>query len=117
MRRKLIKLLGDMEQSGKAIQSYVAGASAAEYLKNRMLRRAVEREFEIIGEALRLILIEDPELAARISNARQIVGFRNVLAHGYGEVDDATVWQIVTQRLPALMSEVPALIAEEKNRS
>jgi len=117
MRPRLIKLLGDIEQSGLAIQSYIDGLTEADYLKNQMLRRAVEREFEIIGEALRLALIEDSGLAPKISNPRRIVSFRNVLAHGYGEVDDVTVWQIVINRLPLLLAEVRALLTEEQNRS
>ena len=62
-----------------------------DYLDNRMLRSAVERQFEIIGEALSQLAKIDPAVAARIPDLRRIVGFRNVLIHGYDRMDAASV--------------------------
>ncbi len=77
-----------------------------------MLRPAVERHFEIIGEALTRLKRVDAVLAARISDLRQAIAFRNVLSHGYESVDDPIVWGIVRDKLPALAAEITALLDE-----
>jgi len=75
-----------------------------------MLRAAVERQFEIIGEALRRLLADDPATGARISEHARIIAFRNILAHGYADVDDRIVWGLVESKLNALLAEVDALL-------
>ena len=60
-----------------------------------MLRSAVERQFEIMGEAFVGLRRVDPELAAMIPDPRHIVAFRNVLIHGYATVDDRLVWAVI----------------------
>jgi uncharacterized protein with HEPN domain len=66
----------------------------------------VEREFEIIGEALNRLSQVEPELAARVTELPRIVGFRNRIIHGYDTVDDATVWGVIKAHLPRLLVEV-----------
>jgi uncharacterized protein with HEPN domain len=112
----VVKLLEDVRDAGALIQSYLASNSEAEYLADIMLRDAVHRRFEVIGEALRRLRAEDPNLAARIAGLQQVVDFRNVLAHGYDEVDDRRVWRIAHSRLPALVQEVTTLLDEELQR-
>ncbi len=75
-----------------------------------MLRAAVEREFEIIGEALARLARLDEDLVSGISEYRRIIAFRNILIHGYAEIDDRLVWDIVESKLPILRREVAALI-------
>jgi uncharacterized protein with HEPN domain len=75
-----------------------------------MLRAAVERQFEIIGEALRRLLMEDPPTAAGIHEHARIIAFRNILAHGYADIDDRIVWGIVESNLPSLLAEVDSLL-------
>jgi uncharacterized protein with HEPN domain len=75
-----------------------------------MLRAAVEREFEIIGEALAQLAKLDASIAARITDHRRIISFRNLLIHGYADVDDRLVWDIVETKLPVLTREVDALL-------
>ncbi|MDZ4790818.1 MAG: DUF86 domain-containing protein [Hyphomicrobiales bacterium] len=77
---------------GEAIQRFSAGKSFDDYSGDLMLRSAVERQFEIIGEALKRLTELDADLAARISERRTIIGFRNFIAHGYDVVDDSIVW-------------------------
>ena len=96
------KLLLDVLESGKSIRGWSEGKTFRDYESNRQFRRAVEREFEIIGEALNRIDRLDPPTAARISELRRIVDFRNRIIHGYDTVDDAVVWGIVEKRLPLL---------------
>jgi len=113
MRRRVLKLLEDVRAAADSIQSYTAGKSESEYLAEKQLRRSVEREFEIIGEALRRLDSEYPASAARITDARKIIDFRNVLAHGYDAVSDDQVWVIVTAYLPSLIADVRSLIEGE----
>ena len=75
-----------------------------------MPRAAVEREFEIIGEALARLARLDEDLVSGISEYRRIIAFRNILIHGYAEIDDRLVWDIVESKLPILRREVAALI-------
>jgi uncharacterized protein with HEPN domain len=77
-----------------------------------MLRSAVERQFEIIGEALGRALTLDPNLSSSISNTGRIIAFRNRLIHGYSSVADDVVWGILEANLPALRKEVAALMKE-----
>jgi uncharacterized protein with HEPN domain len=78
-----------------------------------MLRSAVERQFEIVGEALNRLTRDDPNVAARIpDDVSRIVGFRNVLAHGYDIVDDDAVWSAITVDLPTLAERASSLLAE-----
>lgn len=69
-----------------------------------MLKSAVERQFEIIGEALNALSRIDPQTAAAIPDLARIVAFRNVLIHGYATVDDRLVWGVVEGKLPVLQS-------------
>ena len=78
-----------------------------------MLKAAVERQLEIIGEALARLARFDEQLAGRISEYRRIIALRNFLIHAYGDVDDRLVWDILTTRLPRLRQEVTSLLAED----
>lgn len=82
------------------------------YQANRLVRAAVERQFEITGEALNQLSRRAPDLTARIPELRAIVAFRNLLIHGYASVDDAIVWRTVTEKLPALYEAIDDLLAE-----
>lgn len=74
---------------------------------DRLLQLAVERQFEIIGEALaRLERVDSAHLAEAIPEYRRIIGFRNLIAHGYDVIDDAALWDFVVNRVPELLSKV-----------
>ena len=77
-----------------------------------MLKSAVERQFEIIGEALNQLSRVDPELAASIPDLGRLVAFRNILIHGYAVVDDEIVWGAATNRLPALVAAISELLED-----
>ncbi|HEY7030616.1 MAG TPA: HepT-like ribonuclease domain-containing protein [Thermomicrobiales bacterium] len=109
-------LLWDIADAGGFIAAETAGVTFETYQLDRRLRHAVERDFEIIGEAVRRLVEHDPATAARISGVPQIIAFRNVLAHGYDAVVDAKVWEIIRTFLPVLLSEVTALLEEETKR-
>jgi len=116
MRRNVLGLLEDVRVAATSILEYTHGLSEADYIANKAVRRAVEREFEIVGEALRRLASHHPDVSARVTTVGQIIGFRNVLAHGYDAVVDERVWNSVTADIPVLLSEVQALIAEERKR-
>ena len=104
--------LWDVQQAADAIEHFVAGLDAAGYAENALVRAAVERQFEIIGEALNQLSKSSPDLARQVPHLREIIGFRNVLIHGYAMIDNARVWQITEMSLPSLREAVSALLAE-----
>ena len=67
---------------------------------------------EIVGEALNRLHRDDPGLTARIPDVRRVIGFRNVLVHGYYIVDHEAVWEAITLELPGLVATVSALLTE-----
>jgi len=75
--------LWDVREAALAIDSFVAGLDAEAYARTALVHSAVERKFEIIGEALNQLSKADPGLAARVPHLPQIVAFRNQLIHGY----------------------------------
>lgn len=105
------KRLQDAQDAGDAIAGFVAEIAFDQYRANRMLRSAVERQFEIVGEALRQLDRTDPETAGRIPELGRIVAFRNILIHGYASVDDRVVWGIIEGNLTALRDAIRALLA------
>ncbi|UUZ67181.1 DUF86 domain-containing protein [Polaromonas sp. P2-4] len=106
------RFLWDVRESALAIQSFTAGMDAAAYAVNEMAQAAVERKFEIIGEALNQLTKLDAALAARIPDLPQIVAFRNQLIHGYATVNVGTVWNVVQNSLPPLLVHVQAVLDE-----
>jgi uncharacterized protein with HEPN domain len=111
MQPKTPKLLEDIGDASRFILESVRGRSLGDFRADRLLRQAIERNFEIIGEAIRRLSQIDPETAARIGDHRQIIAFRNVLIHGYDLVDHALVWDTIEQKLPALLGDVTNLLA------
>ena len=79
-----------------------------------MLRSAVERQFEIIGEALNQLLRREPGIREKISDASLVIAFRNRLIHGYASVSDEVVWGVVERYLPVLLREVRDLLREQE---
>jgi uncharacterized protein with HEPN domain len=112
MRPELRKLLYDMRSAAKDVAGFAAGRSFDDFLADKQLRMAIERGFEIVGEGLTQINKIDPNTAQRISDWRAIIGFRNVLIHGYAQVDNAKTWDIVQTELPVLSRELEILLAE-----
>lgn len=104
------KNLIDILQAAEEIQDFVGGMDFKEYQDKPVAKRAVERDFEIIGEALNRIKNADDELLQKISEHHRIIGFRNILIHGYDIVDEAIVWQAVTKHLPILTKEIKEIL-------
>ncbi|MCA0214481.1 MAG: DUF86 domain-containing protein [Proteobacteria bacterium] len=114
MQRDPRAFLWDVRDAAVAIQSFTAGMDAAAYAGNAMAQAAVERKFEIIGEALNHLAKLDASFANRIPDLPQIVAFRNQLIHGYATVSTSTVWNITQNALPLLIDAVQVLLDELK---
>ena len=109
MQLEIKKYLFDIQISIDSIYEYIGKQRNFNvYQNNKQLRRSVERELEIIGEAVGKILKIDTNTP--ISNSRKIVSLRNRVIHAYDSVDNETVWGIVINHLPKLREEVVFLL-------
>lgn len=112
MKPEAQKYLYDIWRAVELLTDFTAGKTFADYQGDPMLRAAVERQFEVIGEATAQLAKRDPALAGRIGEYRRIVAFRNILIHGYADVDDRLVWDVVEAKLPVLRRDIEALLRE-----
>jgi len=109
MPHKSAKYLFDIMESIVSIENYLGeNRDFVEYCKNKQLRRAVERELEIIGEALNNLKKLDDTV--EITFYRQIIGLRNQIIHSYDNIDNETIWGILMKHLPTLKIEIENLI-------
>lgn len=110
MRPESKKLLEDIRQACVLIRTFTADQSLEDYSAEPMVKSAVERQFEIIGEALRRLHALNPAAASEIGQYRQIISFRNILIHGYDMVEDDVVWDVIRDHLPALKNQVESML-------
>ncbi len=110
MNEKVLKCLYDIKFAIEEIDSFFVGRERRfeEYSTDIILKRAIERDLEIIGEAMNRILRENPEI--EIDNARRIIGLRNQIIHGYDTVSDENIWGIIMIHIPKLQKEINSLI-------
>ena len=109
MNEKCLKYLADIEKSIVLIEAFLGEKRIfQEYSENLMLKSAVERQLEIIGEAINSVLKIEPNLV--ISHARNIVNMRNKLIHDYDSVNDDVVWLVIVKHLPILKAEVSEIL-------
>ncbi len=106
------KLLWDAQQAAERVARFTATKSFADYEADDFLRSAVERQFEIVGEALNQLSRLDPATATTIAELPRIVAFRNVLIHGYASVDNRIVWGVIEGSLSSLRASLSRLLAQ-----
>jgi len=105
------KFLFDIKTAIESINEYLGvNKDFNKYKSDKMLRRAIEREFEIIGEAMTRLDRIDPDL--QISSKKLIIGMRNRVIHGYDKIDDEIIWGTIIRHLPILKEEISSLIEE-----
>lgn len=104
--------LHDALRACRAILDFVQGRTFEEYERSLLLRSAVERQFEIVGEALRRAESADGSVGTRVSQLRPIVGLRNRLIHGYDAVDQQLVWSIIRDEVPPLIAQLASVLAD-----
>ena len=109
---KAAALLYDIQQAGMLVGRFTGGKTFGHYAHDPLLRSGVERQLEIIGEALNQFAKIDPERVTRITDYRRIIALRNILVHGYAKVDHRVIWNIVEHSLPILGREIDGLLRE-----
>jgi uncharacterized protein with HEPN domain len=112
MRLEIQKYLYDIRKSFDSINEFLGDKrDFTVYKSNKLLKRGIERELEIIGEAAGRILKMDADFP--IPNARKIIDLRNWVIHGYDKIDDTIIWSVVTRHLPILKEQVDKIILKE----
>jgi uncharacterized protein with HEPN domain len=106
MQHEAEKYLFDILSAARDILEFVGNMSFDEYHANKLVKAAVERKFEIIGEALNRISRHSPATADAIQDYAKIIAFRNIVIHGYDVVSDPIVWDVVQNKLPLLIADV-----------
>ena len=110
MNSKVLKCLLDALQAIEAIQRFTSGVVLDHYLSNEILQAAIERKFEILGEALKQAADQNPDLARSIPDLRAIIGTRNRIIHSYDAVDQLILWDVVIHDLYPLKASLEAII-------
>ncbi len=106
MQHRIRKLILDIILSCEEIEQFTRGKDFHAFLEDRLLQLALEREFEIIGEALvRLERIDAHAIGEKIPEYRRIIDFRNLVAHGYDVIDDSSLWDFAKNRVPELIDK------------
>ena len=111
MRLEAKKCLEDVRQAAELVLQFTAGKSFADYEGDALLRSGVERQFEIIGEAINRLSKIDPAIAASLPESPRIIAFRNILIHQYDIVDNHVVWDVIQRNLLPLHALVESLLA------
>jgi uncharacterized protein with HEPN domain len=111
MRLEAKKCLEDVRQAAELILQFTAGKSFEAYASDALLRSGVERQFEIIGEAINRLAKIDPILVEKLPDSPRIVAFRNILIHGYDIVDNHVVWDVAQYKLSPLHAQVITLMS------
>jgi len=109
MQHDVEKHLFDILVAAQDVQQFVGTMSFDEYHANRLVKAAVERKFEIIGEALNRVARMSPETAAAIRDFEKVIAFRNLVIHRYDVVSDPLVWDVIENKLPLLIEDVARL--------
>jgi uncharacterized protein with HEPN domain len=104
------KLLWDALRAAERVMRFVAGKTFADYEHDELVRSAVERQLEIIGEALSQLRRADPATAAQLAELPRVVAFRNILIHGYATVDNKLVWGVIETDLDTLRDSLQRLL-------
>jgi len=112
MKGEILAHLHDILQAGRAIKEFISSKTFDEYISDNLLRSAVERKFEVMGEAINRIKRDDPELLSQIRYNRDIISFRNILVHGYDAIDDRIVWGVIEEDLDRLIEDVERLLPQ-----
>jgi uncharacterized protein with HEPN domain len=104
------KYLFDIWQACELLAEFSRGRTLEEYQGDALLRSAIERQFEIVGEALNQAIKLDADVAKQVSDSGRIIAFRNRLIHAYSAVSNEVVWGVIEAYLPRLRLEVQRLL-------
>ncbi len=107
------KYLFDMREACDLIAQFTLGKDLRAYQEDPQLRSAIERQFQVVGEALHQLSKAHPETALQIPSHRDIINFRHVLVHGYDKIENDVVWGVVAENLPALRDALSRLLSTD----
>ena len=110
MQLEVKKFLYDVQQACEALEMFTTGKSLDDYEDDLLLRSGVERQLMIVGEALGQACRIDDTLHDKIAGLAEIIGFRNIVVHGYSKIHNETVWGVLQNDLPLLAEEVRVLM-------
>jgi uncharacterized protein with HEPN domain len=110
MQRDARCYLWDTLKAAESVQAFVRGKTCEAFVEDDLLRSAVERQLQIIGEALSRLAKVDPQFASNVSELRRIIALRNILVHGYAAIDYDTVWRLIEDKLPELQTNLRMLL-------
>ena len=112
MRRIQCSLLRDIVESAEEICEWTGGKALCDYLRNRLIRGAVERDYMTVGECMAQLEKRTPDTAARFTKYREVIDLRDSLLRLYPKIDDKRVWAHAVEDLPPLLRQARALLAE-----
>ncbi len=106
------KYLYDIIDCCEFLLGFTAGKTVSDYKNDRAFRSAVERELQIIGEAMAQLDHVSHETAEKVSEHRNIIGFRNIIVHGYDQLNPQTVWNVIEVKLNVLLKQATCALNE-----
>lgn len=114
MKPEPIHRLHDALDACRELLVFTSGRGFDDYQRDPMLRAAVERKLEIVGEALRKAMTGAPWIESRIPDARRIIATRNHIVHEYDALDDGLLWDAACYKIPELAALLEYVIAENQ---
>jgi len=106
--------LWDAAEAANLVHEFIGDRTEAEFTSDLLLRSAIERQLEILGEALNRLRRFDAETAARVPELDKVIGMRNIIAHEYGHIDYEIVWRAATTSVPVLVPVLASLVDEAR---
>ena len=110
MKRDPNVFLEDAIKACQNIRDFTENMTCNNFIEDLKTQSAVERQFEILGGALNRIKIIDEKILDNIDDWREIIGFRNIIAHGYDVIDQNLVWESVVNDIPVLLNQLSKII-------
>ena len=114
MKREALKRLLDALQAIRSIEAFTADQALATFLENDLLQAAVERKFEIIGEALKHAHSADPSVLELVPELPRVISTRNRIIHIYEGVDHMILWDAIQNELPSLKARLESVLGEDQ---
>lgn len=112
MNERTAKRLHDAMTAAQYVLAFVIGRTFEDFVDDVYFRSAVERQFEILSEALKAAASKEPDLHEHLPELHAIVGLRNRIAHSYDEIEEKTLWDAATEDIPRLLPRLEVLLDE-----
>jgi uncharacterized protein with HEPN domain len=110
MQRDARCYLWDALKAADVVQTFLRGKTYEAFVEDDLVRSAVERQLEIIGEALSQLAEVDPQMASNVAELRRVIAFRIIPVQGYAAIDYDTVWRLIRDKLPELQTNLTRLL-------